>query len=335
MGAYSADLRKPVLEDSDAGLPTKQAAEKYQVSSAWVRRLKQRRRETGEITPRSSRPKSAKKLLADHLELLEQLVRNRANATLEKLRSRLPVAVSVPTLSRPLLELKLSFKKKSACGRARPAECPTAATGLASRDDRSANRPTGLHRRDLDQNQFHAVTWSCAPTALVEKVPHSHWKTTTFVAALRSSGLTAPLVVDGPINGRLFLAYVRQHLAPTLRPGDIVVQDNLSSLKVATVQQAIEGVGAQVANLTLYSPDFNPLEQVFAKLKSLVRKAKQRTVEGLRSLLGQLLDRSPPPPNAATTSDTVDTLQSCKNALVLNGRVAPGDANPASGKSAI
>ena len=155
------------------------------------------------------------------------------------------------------------------------------------------------------------------------------------MAALRSSGLTAPLVVDGPINGRLFLAYVRQHLAPTLRPGDIVVQDNLSSLKVATVQQAIEGVGAQVAYLTLYSPDFNPLEQVFAKLKSLVRKAKQRTVEGLRSLLGQLLDRSPPPPNAATTSDTVDTLQSCKNALVLNGRVAPGDANPASGKSAI
>jgi transposase len=113
MGAYSADLRQRVLEDSDAGLPTKQVAEKYRVSPAWVRRLKQRRRETGEITPRSSRPKSAKKLLADHLELLEQLVRNQADATLEELRSRLPVTVSVPTLSRTLLELKLSFKKKS------------------------------------------------------------------------------------------------------------------------------------------------------------------------------------------------------------------------------
>lgn len=129
---------------------------------------------------------------------------------------------------------------------------------------------------------------------LVEKVPHGHWKTTTFVAALRSSGLTAPLVVDGPIDGRLFLAYVRQHLAPTLRPGDIVVLDNLSSHKVAGVRQAIEGVGAQVAYLPPDSPDFNPLEQVFAKLKSLVRSAKQRTVEGLWNLLGQLLDRFPP-----------------------------------------
>jgi transposase len=128
---------------------------------------------------------------------------------------------------------------------------------------------------------------------LVEKVPHGHWKTTTFVAALRSSGLTAPLVVDGPIDGQLFLAYVRQQLAPTLRPGDIVVLDNLSSHKVAGVQQAIEGVGAQVAYLPPYSPDFNPIEQVFAKLKSLVRSAKQRTVEGLWNLLGQLLDRFP------------------------------------------
>jgi transposase len=129
---------------------------------------------------------------------------------------------------------------------------------------------------------------------LVEKVPHGHWKTTTFVAALRNSGLTAPLVVDGPIDGRLFLAYVQQHLAPTLRPGDIVVLDNLSSHKVAGVRQEIEAVGAQVAYLPPYSPDFNPIEQVFAKLKSLVRSAKQRTVEGLWNLLGQLLDRFPP-----------------------------------------
>jgi transposase len=129
---------------------------------------------------------------------------------------------------------------------------------------------------------------------LVEKVPHGHWKTTTFVAALRSSGLTAPLVVDGPIDGQLFLAYVRQHLAPTLRPGDIVVLDNLSSHKVAGVREAIEAVGAQVAYLPPYSPDFNPIEQVFAKLKSLVRSAKQRTVDGLWNLLGQLLDRFPP-----------------------------------------
>jgi transposase len=129
---------------------------------------------------------------------------------------------------------------------------------------------------------------------VVEKVPHGHWKTTTFVAALRSTGLTAPLVVDGAIDGPLFLAYVQQQLAPTLRPGDVVILDNLSSHKVSGVQQAIEARGAQVVYLPPYSPDLNPIEQVFAKLKSLVRSAKQRTVDGLWQLLGQSLDRFPP-----------------------------------------
>lgn len=126
---------------------------------------------------------------------------------------------------------------------------------------------------------------------LVDKTPHGHWKTTTFLAALRVDGLTAPLVIDGALDGPLFLAYVRQQLASTLRPGDIVVMDNLPSHKVAGVRQAIEAVGARLVYLPPYSPDFNPIEQVFAKLKWLVRSAKERTVEGLWNLLGRLLDR--------------------------------------------
>lgn len=113
MDAYSLDLRQRILEDCDAGTPTKDVAAKYRVSSSWVRRLKQRRRETGEITPRSSRPKTVKKVLAKHGELLRTLVREDADATLEELRARLPLTVSVPTLWRALRELKLSFKKKS------------------------------------------------------------------------------------------------------------------------------------------------------------------------------------------------------------------------------
>jgi transposase len=129
---------------------------------------------------------------------------------------------------------------------------------------------------------------------LIDKTPHGHWKTTTFLAALRIDGLSAPLVIDGPLDGPLFLAYVRQHLAPTLRPGDLVVMDNLASHKVAGVRQAIEAVGARLVYLPPYSPDFNPIEQVFAKLKQLVRGAKERTVDGLWTLLGKLLDRFPP-----------------------------------------
>lgn len=127
-------------------------------------------------------------------------------------------------------------------------------------------------------------------TRLVEYVPQGHWKTTTFLAALRVEGLTAPLVVDGAINGEIFLAYVQQHLVPTLKPGDIVIMDNLSSHKVAGVQEALEAAGARVIYLPPYSPDFNPIEQVFAKLKALLRKAHERTVSNLWDRIGELLD---------------------------------------------
>jgi transposase len=128
---------------------------------------------------------------------------------------------------------------------------------------------------------------------LVAKVPHGHWKTTTFLAALRSEGVTAPTVIDGAINGPLFLAYVQQQLVPTLRRGDIVVMDNLAAHKVAGVRAAIERAGATVAYLPPYSPDFNPIELVFSKLKWLVRSIAPRTVDGLWNLLGRLLDAFP------------------------------------------
>jgi transposase len=125
---------------------------------------------------------------------------------------------------------------------------------------------------------------------LVAKVPHGHWKTTTFIAALRHDGMTAPLVVDGAIDGRIFLAYVQQTLAPTLSSGDVVVMDNLSAHKVAGVREAIEQAGATVVYLPPYSPDFNPIELAFAKLKSLLRTAAHRTVDALWNYLGAVLD---------------------------------------------
>jgi transposase len=125
---------------------------------------------------------------------------------------------------------------------------------------------------------------------LVGKVPHGHWKTTTFVAALRSTALTAPGVIDGPMNGNAFLAYVEQVLVPSLNPGDIVVMDNLSAHKVPGIRQAIEAAGARLLYLPPYSPDFNPIEQLFAKLKALLRKAGERSVAGLWNRIADLLD---------------------------------------------
>ena len=128
-------------------------------------------------------------------------------------------------------------------------------------------------------------------TRLVAKVPHGHWKTTTFVAALRCDGLTAPLVIDGAMNGALFRAYVEQQLLPTLRPGDLVVMDNLAAHKTGGVREAIESVGARLVYLPPYSPDLNPIELAFSKLKWLLRSAGERDLSRLWSLCGQLLDR--------------------------------------------
>jgi len=142
-------------------------------------------------------------------------------------------------------------------------------------------------------NMCRALGRSLEGARLIAKVPHAHWKTTTFIAGLRTSGLTAPMVVDGAINGRTFLAYVHQILAPTLKAGDIVVMDNLQSHKVAGVREAIEAAGAQVVYLPPYSPDLNPIEQVFSKVKWLLRSAGERTMEGLWSLLGRVMDHFP------------------------------------------
>ncbi|PAT40421.1 hypothetical protein CK623_06060 [Vandammella animalimorsus] len=144
------------------------------------------------------------------------------------------------------------------------------------------------HQLDARRLVFLDETWSSQ--RCVASAPHGHWKTSTFIAALRCDALTAPMVTDGPINGALFLAWVKTFLCPTLRPGDIVIADNLSSHKVAGVREAIEGVGASIRYLPPYSPDLNPIEKLFAKFKALLRRAGERTVDALWRRMGQLVD---------------------------------------------
>lgn len=125
-------------------------------------------------------------------------------------------------------------------------------------------------------------------------VPHGHWKTTTFVAGLRGDGMIAPFVLDGAINRRRFEAYVAGMLVPELRAGDVVIMDNLSSHKGPKVRQLIEAAGAKLLYLPPYSPDFNPIEKAFAKLKALLRKAEARTKEALWQAIGELIDTITP-----------------------------------------
>jgi transposase len=126
-------------------------------------------------------------------------------------------------------------------------------------------------------------------------VPHGHWKTTTVIAGLRTSGIVAPFVIDRPINRVIFEAWVERVLAPALRPGDIVVMDNLTCHKGPRVRTLIEAAGAELRHLPPYSPDFNPIENAFAKLKTLLRKEAARTVDALWSAIGRLIDLITPP----------------------------------------
>ena len=154
---------------------------------------------------------------------------------------------------------------------------------------------------DPDRLVFIDETW--ASTAMARRhgrcrrgerlrvgVPHGHWKTTTFIGALTLRGFIAPFVFDGPINRVAFETYVAKVLVPELRPGDIVVMDNLSSHKGLRVREMIEAASARLHYLPPYSPDFNPIENAFAKLKALLRKAAERTVDGLWSAIGRLID---------------------------------------------
>jgi transposase len=184
-------------------------------------------------------------------------------------------------------------------------------SGHASEQD----RPDVLKRRqawfdgqlDLDPARlvFIDETWASTNMArlrgrapkgerLRAGVPYGHWKTTTFVAGLRLTGMVAPMMLDGPINRDAFQAYVEQVLVPELRPGDIVIMDNLSSHKGPSVRRAIESAGASLLYLPPYSPDFNPIENAFARLKALLRGAAERTVERLWHRIGDLLDRFTP-----------------------------------------
>jgi transposase len=173
------------------------------------------------------------------------------------------------------------------------------------------DRPDVLKRRqdwfegqlDLDPTRlvFIDETWASTNMArlygrapkgerLRAGIPHGHWQTTTFVAGLRLTGMVAPMVLDGPINREAFQAYLDQVLVPELKPGDIVVIDNLGSHKGAGIRQTIEAAGARLLYLPPYSPDFNPIENAFAKLKALLRKAAERTINGLWDAVGRTID---------------------------------------------
>ena len=297
--SYSSDLRSRVLAAIDGGGAAKAVAQLFQVSVSYIYKALGRRRTTGETEARPQRNQQALKLAALHEAIAAEVAR-RPDVTLEELRAWLlathQVEASLGLMHKTLARLGLTLKKSRAGPRSRtgptsPSGGPTG--GLAKRA-MSPARLVFVDETGAATNMARRYGRSPRGQRLDGPIPHGHWKSTTFVGGLTSRGFVAPYVLDGAMNGAIFQAWVEQMLAPELRPGDIVIMDNLPAHKVAGVRDGDRGRGAELRYLPPYSPDLNPIEQAFAKLKALLRKAAERTVDGLWNAIGQLLDLFPP-----------------------------------------
>ncbi|MFD2405766.1 IS630 family transposase [Azorhizophilus paspali] len=292
--AYSADLRRRVVDAAMGGLSARQAAERFDIGTAtaivWVRRF----REGGELVARrQGKPRGLR--LDPHAHYLLGLLEQTPDLTLAELAATLErergIRVSLATVWTFLDRHGMTFKKETA--HAAEQQRPDV---QAARQEWLEEQPGFDWRKLIFVDETAAATnlarlqgWAPRGERCLAAVPHGHWKTTTFTAGLRVDGLTAPLVLDGAMNGPAFLAYVEQVLVPELTPGAIVVMDNLPAHKVAGVRQAIEGAGATLRYLPPYSPDLNPIERAFSKLKALLRKAAARTVPQLWQSIGEAI----------------------------------------------
>lgn len=295
MRPYSTDLRLRIHEARHAGESTAEVAERFGVSTAFVRRLLQRFRATGSLACRPHGGGPARKLAAHEAALL-QAVAESPDATPAEHRERLKLPASRVTVWRTMRRLRLTRKKKSvhASERDRP--------DVAEAREQWPGKMVGVDPQDLvflDETGANTTlqrTHGYAPAGerVVGSSPLGGWRAVTFVGALTAGGLVAPWALEGAMNGEWFLAYVGQVLVPTLRPGMVVVMDNLPCHKVQGVEEAIQAAGCRLEYLPPYSPDLNPIENAFSKLKRGLRDWAARTVEGVYEGLRRLITRFSP-----------------------------------------
>jgi transposase len=292
--AYGQDLRDRVIEAGRTGPSLRQAARRFRVAAStaigWVKRANVE----GERSARAQgRPRGSK--LDAHREFVLTRLDEKPDLTLQGmqklLRAERRVDASLSTIWGLLSNAGRTFKKKAlhASEQDRPDVLQQRQAWFENQLDLNPRKLVFVDETWASTNMTPLYGWAPRGERLRASAPLGSWKRTTFVAGLRLTGMTAPMVIDGSINGASFLDYVRRVLAPTLTPGDIVIIDNLSSHKSDDVRHAIEAVGASVRFLPPYSPDFNPIEKAFAKLKAFLRRAAARTVKAVQATLHALV----------------------------------------------
>ena len=274
--AYSQDLRDRVMAAVDGGWACIRPRRCFGSACRTIYKALGRRRASGDVTAHKSGG-GPKPKLAAHDEALRAYVAQKADVTLIELQARLAddcaVKVSVGALWARLRHLGLTLKKVATRRRAGPRRRSGSSPAMAgSTGEWWPDNLVFVDETGASTKMTRLYGRCPRGERLVAPVPWGHWKTTTVIGALRQDGLVAPCAFDGPINGETFRAFLEQFLTPELREGDIVILDNLPSHKVAGVRTAIENAGASLLYLPSYSPDLNPIEQWFAKLKALLRK---------------------------------------------------------------
>ena len=308
---YSQDLRDRVIDAVERGeISRRAAARRYAISELVAIKWLERVERDGSREPVGHGGHRSSKLMA-HRDFLEAARAQKSDVTLQALCDRLSaergVKADTSMMSRFFRRIGVTVKKRPSSHAAGSPGHQSPPQTMAGLSGPYRSQAIGVHRRDLDEDQYDPPA-RLGPRGqrLVDKVPQGKWKTATFLAALRNDRIDAPCLFDGPINGERFHAYVEQFLVPTLKPGDVVILDNLGSHKGKAVRKAIRDVGARLVFLPKYSPDLNPTEQVFAKFKTLLRKAGARTYEAI-SMPAAKTPPSTRPPNAPHTSKTQDT----------------------------
>ncbi|UWU67988.1 IS630 family transposase [Bradyrhizobium sp. NC92] len=291
---YSLDLRKRVVAAIEGGMSRNQAAKQFGVAIStaigWMKRVD----ETGSVEPSQIGGYKPKAISGEHAVWLSQRIKD-GDFTIRGLVAELAgrgLKVDYHSVWDFVHAEKLSFKKKrvAAGERDRPEVARRRAQWAKYQDRVEAERLVFIDETWTRTDMAPLRGWAPRGSRLHAKVPHGRWKTMTFLAALRHDRIDAPWFIEGPIDGVSFRTYVEKVLLPTLQPGDIVVLDNLGSHRSKVVRQLIRSVGAKLFFLPKYSPDLNPIEQVFAKLKHLVRKAAARTVDAVCAAIGHALD---------------------------------------------
>ncbi len=307
MKPYSQDLRERVARACDEHRGTRQQiARLFGVSTAWIRRLLQRRRQTGSLAPKPHAGGPPPKMTPQRCGRLVVLVTQQPDATLAQLRDRLQAGVHLSTVARALIRLGLTVKKKvlHAAEQDRPDVRHQRATFRGRAAGIDPGRFVFLDETGVNTAMTRRRGRAPRGQRLVAQVPQGHWQMTTLVAGIRPDGVVAPFALAGAMDALTFESYVEQVLVPCLRPGDIVVLDRLSVHRGRAVARAIRAAGAGVWYLPPYSPDYNPIENIWSKVKGLLRGLAARTAEALWEALPRAV-------GAVTAQDCQNSFAHC------------------------